>query len=138
MDPWVGFDFDGTLVTYPPKAGQEYGDDIPVALTQLRIIRNMGMKVKIVTARAGCPETAFYTHVIKWLYDHGLSDVDITDRKDYGMLLLFDDRAITMKDGAVLTDSNFYADKMKEIIQWVNRGVPSLGPSVNGPSVSVT
>jgi hypothetical protein len=51
-----------------------------------------GMKVKIVTARAGDPVGLAATQA--WLLQNGLGTLEVTDRKDFGMLELWDDRAI--------------------------------------------
>ena len=52
-----------------------------------------GYRVKIVTARASEPEKGI-PPVKRWLAENGLPDLEVTDRKDFGMIELWDDRAI--------------------------------------------
>jgi hypothetical protein len=48
--------------------------------------------VKIMTARAGDPVGVAATQA--WLKTHGLPELEVTDKKDFGMIELWDDRAI--------------------------------------------
>ena len=100
---WAGFDFDGTLVEYP-KSGQRYGKDNEKVIGIFKYFMDHGITVKVVTARAAYPEMR---QVIQsWLDAHGWGHIEITDKKDYGMLVLFDDLAITIdsKSGEIATD----------------------------------
>ena len=51
--------------------------------------------VKIFTARACDPEQ--FKYVEKWLDKHDLSGIMVTSKKDYGMHLLYDDRAVQVE-----------------------------------------
>jgi hypothetical protein len=48
---WVGIDLDGTLLTTPPEPGKRFGEPIPERVKFVNNLLNMGIKVKIFTAR---------------------------------------------------------------------------------------
>ena len=51
-----------------------------------------GLTVKILTARGPYPEAV--DAIKKWLVSNGMPELEVTDRKDFGMVELWDDRAI--------------------------------------------
>jgi hypothetical protein len=56
-----------------------------------------GKEVKIFTARAAAPEptkSEVIGHIQDWLAQHGLPRLEVTNVKDFGMIELWDDRAI--------------------------------------------
>lgn len=86
-------DLDGTLAKHVP--GQDpLTIGPPVHLMYQRVLYwvRTGRKVKIFTARAGDENQRRL--VEQWCKKHGLADLEITDRKDFGMLALWDDRAV--------------------------------------------
>ncbi len=61
----------------------------------LALVKEMidqGKRVKIFTARASDPEQ--HDLIQEWLKEHGLPELEITNVKDYGMIRLYDDRAV--------------------------------------------
>ena len=100
--PWYGFDLDGTLA----EAGDDFDPDsvgtpVESILTLVRRLREKGKTVKIFTARAADPKNL---PVIKsWLEELDLGDVEITNIKDPGMVLLVDDRAYAVTKNEGLT-----------------------------------
>jgi len=54
-----------------------------------------GITVKIVTARAEDPEEV--AAIQAWLQEHGLPSMEITNKKDFGMIQLWDDRAVQVE-----------------------------------------
>ena len=83
---WIGFDFDGTLaeeITLKP---------IKPIVDLLKTYLKNGTECRIVTARAGHPEGIQI--VENWLKNQGLPELQVTNKKDYGMIVLYDDRAI--------------------------------------------
>lgn len=91
--PWIGVDLDGTLARADSWEGITHiGDPIPLMLRRVRIWVEKGMTVKILTARACDPAGIAATQA--WLVSHGLPALEVTDRKDFGMIELWDDRAI--------------------------------------------
>ncbi len=83
--PWIGFDFDGTLAV-------EYTFEPVVPMVErLRAYLNEGAEVRILTARANDPQG---TKLVKnWLKKNDLPDLEVTNKKDYQMIVLYDDRA---------------------------------------------
>lgn len=93
LQPWIGVDLDGTLAEATPWKGMSHiGPAVPLMLRRVRLWLEKGARVKIVTARAGDPEGLKATQA--WLKANGLPDLEVTDRKDFGMIELWDDRAI--------------------------------------------
>lgn len=93
--PWIGVDLDGSLAYYTPLNMRNgiIGEPIPKMLERVRQWQANGVKVKLVTARAGHPE---YLPIIQeWLDKHNL-DLEITDKKDFCMIELWDDRAVQL------------------------------------------
>lgn len=82
---WIGFDFDGTLA-------REYG--LEPILPMVRLLRKTlknGTECRIFTARASHPEGI---KIVKgWLKENNLPDLQVTNIKDYQMVILYDDRA---------------------------------------------
>lgn len=104
MAGWIGVDFDCTLVRYPTEGGIRVIGE-PIKLTMDRVLDwlNSGQEVRIFTARAGDPELK--AQVEAWAVEHLGRAVQVTDKKDFGMIELWDDRAITVEanTGRVLT-----------------------------------
>ncbi|MEO8082539.1 MAG: hypothetical protein ABI780_01820 [Ardenticatenales bacterium] len=86
---WIGVDLDGTLAEY---GGWNIGAPVPAMLERVRSWLAEGTSVKCFTARAGLVEMA--VPVRAWLDALGLQDVGITNVKDFGMVELWDDRAV--------------------------------------------
>ena len=90
-DAWEGVDFDSTLAQYDGPANLLMpGDAILSMLDRVRCWLADGVDVRILTARAPFPGQH---HIIsQWLLDNGLPILPITDRKDFAMRRLWDDR----------------------------------------------
>ena len=91
---WIGVDLDGTLAYYDPEF---YGIGEPVELMKARVLEwvKNGLRVKIFTARAFDPEQI--PDVQEWLKINDFPDLEVTNIKDFGMMKLFDDRAVEVK-----------------------------------------
>lgn len=90
---WIGVDLDGTLAVYDGWRGPEHiGEPVPAMLARVHGWLAEGRTVKLFTARAGDP--AQLPIVRAWLDSHGLEALEITDRKDFKMDVLWDDRAV--------------------------------------------
>lgn len=90
---WIGVDLDGTLAKYLGWAGaDDIGDPIPQMHARVLAWISEGKKVKCFTARAFLPEQV--PAVRAWLDKHGMQDLGITNVKDFGMIELWDDRAV--------------------------------------------
>lgn len=93
---WIGVDLDGTLAQYTDWRGSTWiGAPIPQMLRRVKQWLAKGWTVKILTARA--KDTESREAVELWLRMHGIGGLEITDCKDYHMIALFDDRAVTVE-----------------------------------------
>ena len=93
---WIGFDLDGTLAEYEPGQGiSTIGKPIPKMVERLKRHIKQGYEVKIFTARGGNPQQA--EMVKEWLRTNKLPDLEVTDRKDYRMVKVYDDRAVVVE-----------------------------------------
>lgn len=109
--PWIGVDLDGTLAYYDGWRGLGHvGRPVPVMLARVRRWLAEGYTVKILTARAGEGDAGILP-VRKWLAENGLPELEVTDRKDFAMIELWDDRAVQVV---------------------ANTGKPFLSPSIFG------
>ena len=100
---WIGVDLDGTLARYDGWKGAEHiGEPIPSMLERVTRWLSTGQEVRIFTARVwtdGTPErTAEATRageiIANWCFEHIGMVLPITCVKDFGMIELWDDRAV--------------------------------------------
>ena len=92
---WIGCDFDGTLVKYSGWNHGDVGEPVEAMCKIIRKYIEAGAEVRIVTARAAVPENL--NVVEDWTEEHLGKRLQVTDRKDFAMTLLFDDRAVSVK-----------------------------------------
>lgn len=93
---WVGFDLDGTLAKYDGwKGSSEIGDPIPEMVVHLKKYLDNGHDVRIFTARAEDDDAVPF--IQEWCLRHIGIVLPITNRKDYDMLRLYDDRAVAVE-----------------------------------------
>lgn len=93
MAGWIGVDLDGTLAHFDRWRGPRHiGLPIPAMAKRVHDWHARGVEVRIFTARASRPE--LIPDVQKWLDRHGFPPFAITNQKDFGMVELWDDRAI--------------------------------------------
>jgi len=93
MGGWIGVDLDGTLAHYDGwKGASHVGEPVPKMMEKVKAWISKGIEVKIFTARASDPHQVI--HVKKWLEKHGIGHLEITNVKDFGMVELWDDRAV--------------------------------------------
>jgi len=109
MSGWIGVDLDGTLARYDGWKGPEHiGEPVQPMLDRVKEWIGEGKEVRIFTARAWAPtlfddpernvEAQIAVQAIKkWLRKHGLPDLKVTCVKDYGMIELYDDRAVQVR-----------------------------------------
>lgn len=98
MKGWIGVDLDGTLAHYDGWKGIEHvGEPIPRMVERVKAYLDAGYQVKIFTARVCRPEPE-RSQVIRaihlWLTFNGLPELEVTNVKDFGMIRLYDDRAV--------------------------------------------
>jgi len=106
--PWIGVDLDGTLAhDLGNKSLDEIGSPIKPMLKRVQRWIAEGKTVKIFTARASAPRQI--AMVKKWLVQHGLPDLEVTNAKDLRMIELWDDRCVQ-----VMTNSGEPVNKESE------------------------
>ena len=94
-DKWIGFDLDGTIAFYSEYSDHKIGPPIASMIEELKSWVSNGYTVKIMTARAS--DQANIPIIKEWLKENGLPDLEITNIKDPGMLILYDDRAVQVQ-----------------------------------------
>ena len=94
---WIGVDLDGTLAVYDGWKGIEHiGAPILPMVARVQAWIALDKPVKIFTARVSeGPEAIGY--IRKWCKDNIGVALEVTNVKDYGMIELWDDRAITVE-----------------------------------------
>lgn len=95
---WIGFDLDGTLAHYDSAdfgSGGHIGKPIEPMVELAKTYLANGYEVRIVTARAAAPY--WIAPINEWCKKHLGQVLTITDRKDFAMLLLYDDRAVAVE-----------------------------------------
>ena len=92
--PWIGVDLDGTLAhdLGNNRGLDEIGSPIKPMLTRVQKWIAEGKTVKIFTARASSPRQV--VAIKKWLAQHQLPDLEVTNAKDLRMVELWDDRCV--------------------------------------------
>jgi hypothetical protein len=108
---WIGVDLDGTLAHYDQWRGIEHiGEPIPLMLDRVKRWISEGKDVRIFTARVDGGEVAIsmgnangeahrdvasvVVHIQSWCLKHVGAILPVTCKKDYGMIELWDDRAV--------------------------------------------
>ena|SRR3990172_3745041 len=102
---WVGVDLDGTLAVYDHWRGIKHiGKPIPPTVELIRDLLREGVEVRIFTARVQEGEDAIRM-IEYWCEMHIGAVLPVTDRKDFSMVYMVDDRAVTVEKntGKVLT-----------------------------------
>lgn len=96
-EPWFGVDLDGTLAHYEGWQGADHiGEPIPAMMDRVRKWMCDGHNVAIVTARMSVPEQREQVREVleAWMVEHIGMVIPVTHQKDFGMVELWDDRAV--------------------------------------------
>lgn len=102
---WIGFDLDGTLAFYDGWKGETHiGEPIKPIIAKVKEFLALGYEVKIFTARVAESETnkdkskhdilAVTNAIQDWTEKHIGKRLEVTNKKDFQMIELWDDRAI--------------------------------------------
>lgn len=95
---WIGVDLDGTLATYDTWRGIDHvGTPIPAMVKRVKRWLKAGWRVKIVTARAAERNALVILTIENWCMKVFGVQLEITSQKDFGMVELWDDRAIAVE-----------------------------------------
>ena len=103
MAGWVAVDLDGTLVFFDPngwKGPEHVGKPVPAMVARVKQWLAEGIEVRIFTARASIPEpelTPIREAIEAWCVKHLGQKIQITCTKDFGMIELWDDRAVRVR-----------------------------------------
>jgi hypothetical protein len=100
--PWIGVDLDGTLAHYGEWGGSTViGAPIPKMVERVRMWLANGHVVKVFTARVACGENeppqeseAARAAIQDWCLRNIGVALPVTNKKDFGMVSLWDDRAV--------------------------------------------
>jgi hypothetical protein len=95
MGKWIGVDLDGTLARSNGKIDAPIGAPLQPMLLRVQNWIKTGYEVRIFTARAD--SSIERKKIEKWLNDNGIGGLAITNKKDWQMIELWDDRAIRVK-----------------------------------------
>jgi len=111
MKGWIGVDLDGTLAEYNGWVSEIHiGSPIPLMAARVNAWLNQGIDVRIFTARVdggviakemGNEKGELYKNIFRiesaiqdWTELHFGVRLPVTNKKDYGMIELWDDRAV--------------------------------------------
>lgn len=93
MAGWIGVDLDGTLAEYNGWVGPDHiGRPIQGMVTRVKEWIKAGYEVRIFTARASDPEQI--PPIERWAEQVFGFKLPVTNCKDFGMIELWDDRAV--------------------------------------------
>lgn len=92
---WIGVDLDGTLAMYDQWRGIDHiGEPVPAMVARVQGWLAAGVPVKIMTARCSVCEPGVVRTIEDWCEQHIGCRLPVTCQKDFGMLELWDDRAV--------------------------------------------
>lgn len=99
MKGWIAVDLDGTLAQYDSWKGPVHiGEPVPQMLERVKWWLAQGFDVRIFTARVcmdGTGEGIIVRQAIEgWCQKHLGRVIPVTNVKDFGMVELWDDRAV--------------------------------------------
>lgn len=98
MSAWIGVDLDGTLAEYDGwKGPQHIGPPIPQMVARVLRWLELGHEVRVFTARVSDGDPSTITTIEAWCEQHLGLALPVTNVKDYGMLELWDDRAVQVE-----------------------------------------
>lgn len=123
MNGWYAFDLDGTLAEYNGWVNERHiGKPIPKMVAKAKELIAAGKDVRIFTARVsgdrqGIAPGETATIIQDWTEEHLGKRLPVTATKDFGMICLYDDRAIQVfpNEGTVLEES--YDQLMSQYIE---------------------
>lgn len=98
---WIAFDLDGTLAEYHGWQGLDHiGSPIMPMVDLLKSYRAGGTEVRIFTARVcreGEEHTVAVNAIERWCIEHLGEVLPVTNKKDFGMIILYDDRCVQVE-----------------------------------------
>lgn len=102
---WIGVDLDGTLARYTGWRGETHiGEPIEAMVSRVKQWRSSGIDVRIFTARVADAAlnldgsrhevNAVVEAIQNWCMEHIGEVLPVTNRKDFAMVELWDDRCV--------------------------------------------
>lgn len=102
LNGWIGVDLDSTLAEYHGWDGGKIGKPIPAMLERVKRWLSLGIEVRIMTARVGGGSAVAVMQqrdaIEDWCVHHLGQALPVTCTKDFRMLCLWDDRAVSVED----------------------------------------
>ncbi len=112
MAGYIAVDLDGTLARYSGWNDGEIGEPIPLMVDRVKNWLAQGREVRIFTARVSGEDepgrqVGYRELIQEWCLTHIGQILPVTCCKDYGMITLFDDRAVSVEPntGRITTDN---------------------------------
>jgi hypothetical protein len=138
---YIGCDLDGTLAVHEHGDTVEtIGEPVPAMLARVKAWLAEGIEVRIITARVGATVTAperssQYQMIQDWCFEHLGTILRISAAKDYGMIALWDDRAVgVVRNTGVTTDQAAADTVVGAIATWLNEKSEHFAQNANiGP-----
>lgn len=103
QEGWIGVDLDGTLAEYNGWKGVDHiGNPIPLMVERVKKLLLDGANVRIFTARVHPNQDGRKIEMVrywieKWCLEVFGEVLPITHEKDFGMIHLYDDRAVQVE-----------------------------------------
>jgi hypothetical protein len=98
---WIGVDLDGCLAHYESWISVDHiGKPIPLMVARVKQWISEGQQVKIFTARVareGDEATKARQVIEEWCLKHIGTILEITNKKDFAMITLWDDRCVQIE-----------------------------------------
>ncbi len=100
---WIGVDLDGTLAMHDGwQAWDHIGDPVPLMVKRVKKWLEEGQEVRIVTARVAppypdCTKGQITQAIQDWCFAYLGRVLPITCCKDFGMIVLWDDRCVRVE-----------------------------------------
>lgn len=92
---WIGVDLDGTLAEYHGWVGEDHiGAPVLDMVERVKEWRAEGRDVRVFTARVFGARPGVVRVIEDWCLEHIGEALPVTCQKDYGMVELWDDRAV--------------------------------------------
>ena len=100
---WIGVDLDGTLAHYDKWRGMDHiGEPIAPMVERVKRMLRDGHDVRIFTARVCQGQDPveldkFLREIAHWTFTHIGRQLPVTCEKDWSMIMLYDDRAVSVE-----------------------------------------
>lgn len=130
---WIGVDFDSTLATYAGWQGEfVFGSPVPKMVEFVKKTLEDGeYDVKVFTARVSELDPDLRDRIKRkiqdWLESAGLPRLEVTCFKDFRMVMLYDDRAMTVEENTGRTSADIIAGLKEDVQTWRERYETLLG-----------